>query len=251
MYLQITTKCNMTCEHCCFNCTNKGRHANYNTIVDAIAFARGYTENISIGGGEPTLHPRFFDILKMCLEDFDYVGMVTNGSQTNIMYRLANIIDEDDYPEWCNCSEEDIENGYCDCYDDCIYQENKLSVELSQDCFHDPINQKIVDLWESRKKRENRNYGIRDITRGSIGVVSQGRAKKNNIGQTDNECVCADIIIKPNGNIKPCGCTNSPIIGNIWDGISDHWQKIINSEDFQYSDCYTDYKRRKRGDKNV
>ena len=49
MYLQITTKCNMKCDHCCYSCGKWGKHGEYETIIDAIAFIRNWNdETISI-----------------------------------------------------------------------------------------------------------------------------------------------------------------------------------------------------------
>lgn len=190
MYLQITTKCNMQCPHCCFSCNNKGKHANYNVVLDAIRYASKHDDcAISIGGGEPTLHPRFFDILRNCLENFDYVWMATNGSQTKVMLRLAAIIEGEDYGE-CNCTEENWD--YCTCHDTGIHQDNKLTVALSQDCFHSPINQRIVDLWTRYASRNNNSgYSILNSTKNNYGdgIVAQGRAKRTGSGRSTNHCV--------------------------------------------------------------
>ena len=249
MYMQITTKCNMTCEHCCYSCTKYGRHGDYNTILAAIMFAREHgEETISIGGGEPTLHPRFFDILKMCLQDFDYVWMATNGSQTEIMHRLSNIIDGEDYPE-CNCTEEDLElyDG-CECYyndDKAIYQEGKLSVALSTDCFHDPINEVIREMWERRgNTHKHSHFELRDVTNSHAGVVAQGRAKKTGAGWNEDDCVCSDIIIKPTGKLRLCGCDTAPGIGNVWQGVDSEWEKVLYDEKFTDYMCYKAWKKK-------
>lgn len=247
MYLQITTKCNMKCAHCCYSCNKNGKHATWETLVDSIAFARSIdNETISIGGGEPTLHPRFFDILKICLEDFNYVWMATNGSQTDKMYRLSNIIDQNDYPD-CNCSEDDIDSGYCTCYENGIFQEDKLSVALSLDYFHDPIDERIENLWRRRAKRDGWNspryFEIRDVTQSSSGVIAEGRAKRTGSGWNENDCVCPDLLIRPDGKIKLCGCKKSPIIGNVWYGIDEKWEKVIYEDDsFNDTRCYKSIK---------
>lgn len=234
MYLQITTKCNHHCQHCAFSCTMRGKHMTWNTFIDAVSFIRNCNnEIITIGGGEPTLHPRFFDILKICLEDFEYVWMATNGSQTKTMFRLANIIKGEDYPD-CDC--EDVD--YCDC-EGGIYQENKLTVALSQDYFHDDINPGIVSMWNKYANQHRRsNFEIRDVTKNYEGVRAQGRAKKNNVGWSE-DCICSDFIIKPDGKVKLCGCEKSPIIGNVWDGISKSWENKMNkSEKYYETRCY-------------
>jgi len=240
MYLQITTKCNMTCAHCCFSCGKNGKHADYNTIIDAIAFVRDIDDGaITIGGGEPTLHPRFFDILRHCLEDFDYVWFATNGSQTKTMFRLSDILDGYDYENLDNyytCSTEEIMNDY-DCHPgDIIYQENKLTVALSQDYFHDQIDNKIIELWTKKaNQHKHSGYEIRDVSRH---VIKEGRAKITGEGFEDG-CVCSDIMIKPNGDLKLCGCLKSPIIGNIYNGIEEKYQGIINNDSgYINTNCY-------------
>ena len=244
MYLQITTKCNMACAHCCYSCTKRGKHADYNTLLQAINFASDYdNETISIGGGEPTLHPRFFDILAECLTMFDYVWLATNGSQTDTMFRLSNILEGDDYPD-CEYSEEDIENDFCHRYDNAIYQENKLGVALSQDHFHDLIDQRIIDIWRRNAHRHTRSgYEIRDVSRH---VINQGRAVKTQTGQ-EKGCPCSDLVIKPNGKIRACGCTRSPCIGDIWDGVNSQWEELIYThEDFNNERCYKSIKPKDR-----
>lgn len=53
-------------------------------------------------------------------------------------------------------------------------------------------------------------------------IVSVGRAKKNGIGRTHSEwnsqvrkCVCDGPIIRATGDVYPCGCADSPKIGNV------------------------------------
>lgn len=203
----------------------------WETVCDAHVFIRNYgNEVISIGGGEPTLHPRFFDILKRCLEDFDYVWLATNGSRTKKMWRLSNIIDGEDYPK----------NDYDDKY---IYQDNKLTVALSQDYFHDPIDEKIIARWKRKSENRQGGYEVRDVTKSPDGVIAQGRAKKTGSGWGER-CPCADIMILPTGEIKICGCSDSPIIGNVRSGFDSDWEEIIQSEKFTDSSCYTTYKKK-------
>lgn len=229
MYIQITSKCNMKCLHCCYSCNSKGKHMDFEDVMKALYIAKDYSDSVSIGGGEPTLHPRFFDILRHSLRMFDYVWMATNGSKTKIMFRLYDILTGNDYNE-------DIENEY-----DCIYQENKLAVALSQDYFHAPINQRVVDLWTRRAKSSGYNsngFEIRDVTTSNAGVIGQGRAKRTGNYQTTKDCVCPDLFIGADGNIKLCGCTKSPIIGHIYTGILPEHEDKLQDEGYLYTNCY-------------
>lgn len=222
MYLQITTKCNMNCPHCCYSCSMRGKHGDYMMIRDSIAYARdhGGDECISIGGGEPTLHPKFFDILVACLTDFDYVWMATNGSQTKTMYRLRDIINQEDS----------------------IFQEDKLTIALSQDYFHDEIDHMVVTMWEAGVKRRPQGFEIRDVTRSADGVAGVGRAKRTGAGWGER-CVCSELIIKPDGRIKLCGCPGSPVIGDVHSGIIPQWENVIyNNDDFNDTRCWQSIK---------
>ena len=229
MYLQITTKCNMRCIHCAFSCSpNKGEYMQWSTFIDAISFAKETEEIISIGGGEPTIHPRFFDILRHALWTFDYVWFATNGKKTNTMKRLIRIVEEYD------CNEE---------YNPIILaHENHLCVALSQDYYHEDINPMIANYWKKRSRDRRSGYEIRDVTTSFTGITAQGRAKRNNLTDT-NHCICPGIFINPQGGVKMCGCENSPIIGTIWSGIEDKWQEFMNTQEYNNTQCFNEARK--------
>lgn len=230
----------MKCAHCCYSCTMKGKHADYNNVIDMIAFARDNMgeESISLGGGEPTLHPRFFDILDYSLQNFDNVWFATNGSQTEKMFHIANIIDGNDYDSFeCNCDEETLDNFGCQCKHPYIENDGKLSVDLSLDPYHDPIDERVKKLWKSRAA--NHSYSHFHIRDTSNSLSGQGRAKQ--LGYDWEHCICSDLIVKPDGKIRLCGCTRSPVIGDIWQGIDEKWDDVIyNNEGYQGTNCYKD-----------
>jgi MoaA/NifB/PqqE/SkfB family radical SAM enzyme len=218
-----------------------GQHGDRQIIMDAISFATEYSdETIAIGGGEPTLHPDFFDIIKKALWNFDYVWMATNGSQTDKMHRLANIIHGEDYPE-CDCldrmEEEEFEKYGCLCHEQYDYDmienyDDKLSVALSQDVFHSDIDQSVIDIWKRNK------WEIRTVTNSIQGLSNTGRAKDNDLGQSE-ECCCSDLFITPEGKVKLCGCLDSPVIGDIYNGIEEEWENVLyNDESFNDYRCH-------------
>lgn len=215
MYLQITTKCNMACQHCCYSCSSHGRHADWETVQSMIDFAADWGEIVAIGGGEPTLHPRFFTILELCLARLDYVWLATNGSRTRTMFRLANIMMGDDNRIFTR-------------------RPDQLSVALSLDKFHDKIDQRVVDLWR-RQKFEIRNVENR--------VIGQGRAKETGVGQLD-DCVCNDLFVQPDGSIKLCGCKEAPVIGHVQNGIGRDWLAKMDCDEFVELGCYRALERR-------
>lgn len=67
MYIQITTRCNMHCDHCCYSCTSVGEDIQLKTYEKALELTEWHSDYLSIGGGEPTLHKDFWTILGMSL----------------------------------------------------------------------------------------------------------------------------------------------------------------------------------------
>lgn len=239
MYLQITTRCNMRCAHCCYSCgPGKGKHIDYHDAIDAINFISSQGEkSISIGGGEPTLHPSFFDILKRALYAFDYVWLASNGSKRKSMMRLASLM-LNEYDEECPNDEEPIMLSHSD----------QLGVDLSTDHFHDRsmVHDSVWDLWHRHGRNHKYGFGLRNVTQSMDGVAAQGRAKKTNSGWGEH-CVCGGNIIRPDGAIKLCGCQNAPIIGSVRCGIEDKWERFMRtSKGYQDSNCWNGTKRRTR-----
>lgn len=139
MYVQITTRCNMSCEHCGMNCTAKGDDMSFETFKAALSFA----DFVTLGGGEPTIHPDFCQFLLYAIAHCDGVFVITNGSMTDISLAMAKM----------NCE--------------------TFGCELSLDDFHDPIDPKVVSAF---KKIDS----IRDTSRNLIkaGRCDWGREDK-------------------------------------------------------------------------
>lgn len=242
MYIRITSRCNMRCLHCCYSCRpGAGMHAPFDQVIDMLAFAReqGH-DSIALGGGEPTMHPRFFDILRIALQDFDYVWFATNGSKYKTMRRLVDIIEGNDFD---NFSEHDDRLA--------IYQEGKLGVALSTDYYHDHgmVHEWVRSTWTRMANNNRSGFEVRDVTRNHDGVSATGRAKRTGVGWSEH-CVCSSIIIEPDGRLKLCGCTKAPIIGHINTGIEKKWYRVINSTNFSDYGCYTDWRNGTKGGRN-
>ena len=186
MYIQITTKCNMSCMHCCFSCKKelKGDYMNHETFYNAVNFAENYGEHIAIGGGEPTVHPDFFDFIDFALnwaENIDSVWLATNGKIKSKAMKIIQLMEE--------------------------YGEERFAADLSLDIYHDPIDNEVVNAFKSIDR-------IRTVKE----VINVGSAIENGIGEYD-DCCCRSIFIKPNGDIRMCGCDDSLTIGNVNDEI--------------------------------
>ena len=171
MYAQITTRCNMSCEHCGMNCTAQGEDMSFDNFK-LICDETGY---IMIGGGEPTIHPQFEKFLLYAIGHCEHVTIITNGSMTDTSLALA-AINSDDF---------------------CAY--------LSQDPYHDPIDEKVVKAFKNQNQ-------IRNTSRQ---LINAGRC---DFGKSD-KCICdGDPFVRPNGDIHQCGCKDSPKVGHVSDG---------------------------------
>lgn len=185
----------MHCSHCGMNCTDKGEDMTIETFRNALKYNN---ESVTIGGGEPTIHPLFTQMLFEAIGNSDYVWMATNGSQTEIALTLAKMA-----------------------------KKGVLGVALSQDRYHGPIDISVIDAFtkpqhqfcdDSPDGRE-----IRDVTDKEIKV---GRCKDGRDG-----CICEDLIVRPDGTIRACGCENAPSFGNVN-------AKVNIPENWECGTCY-------------
>ena len=195
MYIVLTTRCNMTCQHCCFAATNRGVDMDITTFRKALKIAADNDDYITLGGGEPTLHPRFEQFLIEAIGAFDdedaKVNVITNGK----LVRKAMLIAK-------------------------LTKANVISGELSQDPWHEEIDDKVVETFEEigAKNFNSRPY-IRDVSKN--GVIPVGRAKTLPLHEFRMErkrtCACEDLFVTPKGIIRQCGCPRSPVVGNVND----------------------------------
>lgn len=81
--LEITQNCNLTCPMCFASSAPGGQHlsvAECQAAIDALVRAEGQPEVLQLSGGEPTIHPQFFEVLEYaCRQPIDYVLINTNG----------------------------------------------------------------------------------------------------------------------------------------------------------------------------
>ena len=152
---------------------------------------------VTLGGGEPTLHPKFWQILGEAIATADSVWLATNGSITKTALALAKL----------------AEKGVIGC-------------DLSQDCYHDPINEKVVEAFRKNTSISGRGINGDNDWRGVRNVngneIKAGRSKTGT-----EECFCNELIVKPDGTIMGCACPDAPILGNINDKENEilwHWE---------------------------
>lgn len=150
------------------------------TFRGALDLAEREEAPITLGGGEPTLHPMFMDFLWWAIRrearlayelGIPAVSLVTNGSQTDIALELA-----------------------------ALARVGVVCASLSRDEFHDPIDPAVYRAFEP----SNEPGDCRRISRPSL-IVPAGRAKEWG-NHPFSRCVCEGPFIDPRGGIYCCGC---------------------------------------------
>lgn len=196
MYIQITTRCNMSCEHCCYDCTFEGEDMSLDVFREALRF----DEYLSIGGGEPTIHPKFWELLCLAIGQAEHVWLATNGKKTEIAMALAKMA-----------------------------RKGVIGCALSQDAYHDPIAGKVIEAFTKDLKSSQRLIGITDNDN-DFREIRDVTGRESNAGRCDfghdDNCICSELVCKPDGTIRGCGCEDAPSFGHIadFDYPPDGWE---------------------------
>jgi hypothetical protein len=164
------------------------------------ALAADHGETICIGGGEPTLHPLFWDFIGIALSYADDPGMIwlaTNGKKTEDALQLARL----------------ARNGV-------------IAVALSLDKWHDPIDTRVGKAFTEGlggQRFSPYNNDLREIRNVEQSVKPFGRAVLNSLWKTPG-CVCDTLSCDPDGNLYACGCQTeklgtvfAPDFGSYWE----------------------------------
>lgn len=199
MYIQITDHCNMSCGHCCYSCSpRKKNFMSMETFSKALNVIVDYGEYVSIGGGEPTCHPEFWHMLIDAIaSDAEGVWLATNGKNTKDALKLAGLA-----------------------------KKNVIDCELSQDEWHDPIDQRVVSAFRNINGRPS----FRTVTK----ISKSGRGK--NISGSKNMCPCEDIFIDPHGNVFSCGCKKHKF-GTVFDVDHSEIADWYESKNVGHGEC--------------
>jgi hypothetical protein len=102
--LDLTTACNYACDHCVdADILNKGVRFDLDQVFESLSLmtARGLRTVIVIGGGEPTVHPRFAAAIRHIKSLGLSVGLVTNGSRLD---RVREVAEEFTAGDWIRLS---------------------------------------------------------------------------------------------------------------------------------------------------
>ena len=98
--LDLTTACNYRCDHCVdMDILNTGIRYDDDRLFEALTRMqeRGLRSVIVIGGGEPTLYPRFAEIIRHMKALRLKVGIVSNGSRLDKILEVADVFEAEDW----------------------------------------------------------------------------------------------------------------------------------------------------------
>jgi hypothetical protein len=191
-----------------FSCTEKGEDMSEGAFKKALELSAQIDDAaLTIGGGEPTLHPQFWQFLGLALGQMRhyrelYIGIVTNGSQTDTALALA-----------------------------AIAAEGLISACLSQDQWHDPIDERVVRAFKTDwNSRDGDKRSIRTIE----SVQLKGRGKKlGHLAHFNQDCDCQGLEIEPSGIIYSCNCRKERF-GNVFNPqLPSDWS-YVSSEGYCY-----------------
>jgi hypothetical protein len=168
---------------------------------------------IIFGGGEPTLHPKFWKFIGYALK-YGLPWVATNGSNAEDAIIL------------CEMAKKGV-----------------VHAVLSQDRWHDPIDQRVTDLYmEGLTRHETEWYDEwyaepgkcldrREVRSVKI-PINSGRAAY--VPETRKGCCCPGLKVVPNGDIFACGCEDAPNIGTVKTGVEDPQYKYYDA----FGGCY-------------
>ncbi|OGC80259.1 hypothetical protein A2943_00075 [Candidatus Adlerbacteria bacterium RIFCSPLOWO2_01_FULL_51_16] len=98
--LDLTTACNYACTHCIdWDMLNSRAKYDHEILMKSLwnLIERGLRSVILIGGGEPTLYPKFGDVVRFLKEHEVQVGIVSNGSRNEKICEIAPVLVKKDW----------------------------------------------------------------------------------------------------------------------------------------------------------
>ena len=84
LFFELTNRCNLRCRHCGSSCTADGQQLTIRDVEKTLASVRAEHPMICLTGGEPLLHPDFFEIAE-CVRSMGFFwGMTTNATLIDV-----------------------------------------------------------------------------------------------------------------------------------------------------------------------
>ncbi|MCZ6835722.1 MAG: radical SAM protein [Planctomycetota bacterium] len=127
--LDLTTACNYACDHCVDkDILNKPIKYDHDRLMDSLTnmAERGLKSVIVIGGGEPTVYPKFSESIRHMKSLGLQISVVTNGSGNMKIVEVADCLEAGD---WVRLS---LDSGYDDTFT--AMHKPKKPITLDQIC---------------------------------------------------------------------------------------------------------------------
>tara|TARA_X000000950_G_scaffold285158_1_gene390258 strand:- start:45 stop:1298 length:1254 start_codon:yes stop_codon:yes gene_type:complete len=215
--LDLTTSCNYACDHCIdLDILNNGIKFDYENLQKSLdqLIKNGLKSVIIIGGGEPTVSPYFYGVVKQLKEHKMQIGVVTNGSRPMNLIKVAPLLDKKD---WIRMS---LDSGINETFVN-MHKPKKKSVTLDWICEH------ISEIKKVNK----------DVQLGFSFIIVWDNCEANNFEIIENvdEMISATILAKKSGfdyiSFKPflerVDKNNAEVLGGIDNLNSESIQEII------------------------
>jgi MoaA/NifB/PqqE/SkfB family radical SAM enzyme len=179
----------------------------------------GESVSVTVGGGEPTLHPDCIQFVKWVAQELEkesynagisMTGVVTNGSREKQALELAKLA-----------------------------RQGEITARLSYDGYHDlsKVSKKVWKAFQAKYDDEiyyDKEIGCapeasdndgRNMNPMSYFITPHGRALKNGLSnhpfRTEDSCNCEGVFVTPDGVIWQCGCRKVPM-GHL-NALSSFW----------------------------
>jgi MoaA/NifB/PqqE/SkfB family radical SAM enzyme len=78
--MNITRRCNLHCAYCENSRSQNTDELNFDGVLNLLSFAKADDISVFIGGGEPFLYSRIWDVFGACIKRKQKVSVVTNGT---------------------------------------------------------------------------------------------------------------------------------------------------------------------------
>ena len=98
--LDLTAACNYACDHCVdLDILNTGIRFDHEKLLESIKVMaeRGMKSVIVIGGGEPTLYPKFEETIRFMKDLKLQIAIVSNGTGNDKIAKVADCMDKADW----------------------------------------------------------------------------------------------------------------------------------------------------------
>lgn len=182
------------------------------TFSKALDMAKDFSTMLTLGGGEPLLHPLFFDFawqsIRALMDVTDDMGMSAVGVVTN-----------------GKCTQEAIELAR-------MAHLGFISARLSLDQYHEPIEERVKNAFRKNDWQKRDDHDQRMVGGNILSVIPSGRAKNWGSDILGRRCFCDSVIVVPNGNIYHCGCRKL-CYGNINDpnlSLPEYFSDILSED---------------------